>query len=506
MSVYGASARRDRHGWFLGLTGAQLTLLMTAAVPAWLAMAVGRWVALLVLVPGWIIVALLTTVPIRGWSAAQWIGVLTRHAIGSARGWTTWRAAAATLDPFAAEEEVDQADLPGILAGIRLHDGPPLTGRLERPALIQNLAARTWAMTARLDHPGIGMADDAARLLMGAGLAELLESCSAGGQIHHLAMQVRTVPDDGTQRDAWVHAHRQPGEPELSDQLHHLLDHTLQAAAVRTEAFLTIVCTEHTIGRDARRAGRGTLGRARVLHHVAGEVEARLLGALGCTQVTWLDTAELAAAIRTGFEPGDAAALGEATLASRHHQDLAADVPLAAAGPVTATTTLRCYRHGDWISAAATILLPRQGAVLGSLARVLVPSTIGERRALTVYYRPLGHAQADRQTGRAEMSAAMSSEILRRVGRIERASDRRTSQQLHDTDEKLHRGRALVHLTTAASVTVPADWDAHDHSRRLDASIRLSGFAPLPLDGAHDAGFAAATIPLGIGLPTRRGR
>ena len=35
---------------------------------------------------------------------------------------------------------------------------------------------------------------------------------------------------------------------------------------------------------------------------------------------------------------------------------------------------------------------------------------------------------------------------------------------------------------------------------RLDASIRRAGFAPMRLDLVQDAGFAAATIPLGISL------
>jgi hypothetical protein len=502
MSVYGASATRDRHGWFLGLTGLQVTLLLVAATPAWLAMAVGRWAALLVLVPGWLLACALVAVPVRGWSAAQWLGVLARHAIGGLRGWTTWRAAAATDEP----DNPADADLPGILAGIRLHDGPPLPGRLDRPALIQDLAARTWAVTARITHPGIGMSADDERDLAAAGLAELLESCAGAGQVHHLALQVRTVPDDGTQRGEWVRTHRLPDEPPLSSHLHDVLDATLQTAAVRTEAFLTLVADEQVIGRDAKRAGRGTLGRARVLHHLLAEVEARLLGALGCTNVTWLDTTALAVAIRTGFEPGDAVALGDAALRRQAPGSTTPDVPIAAAGPATASTTLRSYRHGDWASSSTTILLPRKGALMGSLARVLVPSTIGERRALTVFYRPLAHSQADRRTGRAEMSAAMSAEVRRRIGRVERASERRATAQVHATDEKLQRGRALVQITTAASVTVPATWDSHDHARRLDAAIRLCGFAPLPLDGAHDAGFAAATIPLGVGLPRRRGR
>jgi hypothetical protein len=45
-----------------------------------------------------------------------------------------------------------------------------------------------------------------------------------------------------------------------------------------------------------------------------------------------------------------------------------------------------------------------------------------------------------------------------------------------------------------------------EHGRRLDASIRGAGFVPLRLDLAQDSGFAAAAIPLGIGLPDRRGR
>ena len=54
--------------------------------------------------------------------------------------------------------------------------------------------------------------------------------------------------------------------------------------------------------------------------------------------------------------------------------------------------------------------------------------------------------------------------------------------------------------------TVPASWAVAEHGRRLAASIRAAGFVPLRLDLAQDSGFAAAAIPLGVGLPDRRGR
>ena len=44
--------------------------------------------------------------------------------------------------------DAGEADLPGILSSIQIHDGPPMTGQTARPAIIQNHATRTWAATA----------------------------------------------------------------------------------------------------------------------------------------------------------------------------------------------------------------------------------------------------------------------------------------------------------------------------------------------------------------------
>ena len=45
-------------------------------------------------------------------------------------------------------------------------------------------------------------------------------------------------------------------------------------AAVRHEAFVTVVVREDVINKDAKRAGRGVLGRARILYSVLAETEA----------------------------------------------------------------------------------------------------------------------------------------------------------------------------------------------------------------------------------------
>jgi len=508
MNAYGASATRDRQAWLFGLTGPQFFLVLAAGFPTWMAIAVGKWLALVGFVPLWGVVGLLICLPIRGWSAFQWIGVLFRHLAGAAFGWSRFqsKAAAGDLDLGDGENERDagEADLPGILAGVQIHDGPPMTGQTARPAIIQNHATRTWAATARIVHPGIGMSDEADRFRMGAGLTEMMETATAGNQIDLVVVQVRTIPDDGTERDEWVRHNARPDEPDVSAQVNAQLEQMTAGAAVRREAFVTVVVREDVINRDAKRAGRGVMGRARILYSVLGEVETRLTGSIGCTRVNWLDSSELAVAIRTGFEPGDAPALADAAIHHRDDPSIAAGVPIAAAGPTNASTALRSYRHGEWESASSTILLPPKGARMGALARVLVPSQPGERRALTVFYRPVSQQAADRATGRAQMSATMAATIRTKVGKDERAKDRRSVGKLHARDEKLEMGRSLVKVASAVSVTVPASWNVQDFGRRLDASIRVSGFTPLPLDGAHDAAFAVSAIPLGAGLPKKR--
>lgn len=509
MSVYGASATRERQGWLFGLTGPQFFMVMAAGLPTWAAMAVGAWVTLLVAVPLWLAVGMLICVPIRGWSALQWIGVLFRHLTGAAFGWTRFqsKAAAGDLDLGTADRDdggAHEADLPGVLAGIEIHDGPPMSGQSGRPAIIQDHAARTWAATARIVHPGIGMSDHADRFQMGAGLGELLEAATAANQIDLIALQVRTIPDDGTERQDWVRHNAREDEPEVSAQVNAQLQAMTAGAAVRHEAFVSVVVREEVLSKNAKRAGRGLVGRARILYSVLGEVEARLTGSIGCTRVDWLDTSALAVAIRTGFEPGDAPALADAAIHHRSDDSIPAGVPVAAAGPTNASTTIRSYRHGEWESISSTILLPRKGARMGALARVLVPSQAGERRSLTVFYRPVSQQAAERATGRAQTSATMAATIRTKVGQDERAKDTQSVDRLHQRDTKLEMGRSLVKVSSAVSITVPATWNAHDFGRRLDASIRISGFTPLPLDGAHDAAFAVATIPLGAGLPKRR--
>ena len=355
------------------------------------------------------------------------------------------------------------------------------------------------------------MADDDARLLMGAGLAELLEAAPAGGQIHLLALQVRTVPDDGTERADWVARHTgNPTNPTSRRRLHaparpHPAGRRRPHRGVPHRRRATRTPSAAT--PDAPAAA--SLGRARVLYHLSPRSKPACSAPSAAPSVTWLDTADLAVAIRTGFEPGDAPALGDAATCAPHATTQIR--PPASRSPPPArpppTTTLRGYRHGDWHSVAATILLPRKGARDGRPGPG--PGALDHRRTP----RPDRLLPAPGpHPGRPTAPAAPR---CRRRWRRDAPQGRPRRTRQGPPRHPAASTRPTRSSNAAApwsrsppplSVTVPADWDTHDYARRLDASVRLCGFTPLPLDGAHDAAFAAATIPLGIGLPRRRGR
>ena len=100
---------------------------------------------------------------------------------------------------------------------------------------------------------------------------------------------------------------------------------------------------------------------------------------------------------------------------------------------------------------------------------------------------------------RALVSLVVGDAYKRRFAAVA-AAPLRAYAKAHGLDDKLAHGNALVRPYAVATVTVPRPSSINEAGRRLDASFRRAGFAPLRLDLAHDLGFAVSTIPLGASL------
>ena len=147
---------------------------------------------------------------------------------------------------------------------------------------------------------------------------------------------------------------------------------------------------------------------------------------------------------------------------------------------------------------------PCQRRVIGALAPVLTPGEAGERRSFLVAYPILQQSAADRRTANSEWAADLGEEMRHKAKIKQRARSRAETAKARGVDAKLARGSALTRPYAVCTVTVPKTARIAEHGRRLDASVRRAGFAPLRLDLAHDVGVAASTVPLGVSL-TRRG-
>lgn len=499
MSTY-SDYQRDRLGWFFGLTGVQFMTLALGTLPGFWALSRQAWLSMLVLAIGWLLLVVVTVAPVRGRSATGWMLASTAFAAGGLLGWTRWRANATR----GAVVDLDEPDLPGALQGIQIHDGPPHGPRLERVAVIQDHARKTWALTAAVVHPGIGMQDGEERRRYGEALAELIDIARRTEKIDEIVILVRTVPEDGAEREVWVDKHSRASAPAAAVQINNDIALGLTSASVRTETFVTIVVPETKIARTAKESGGGLEGRSRELYLLMGEVEAQLRGPLGMTSVRWLTSPELALACRTGFAPGDRAGIVEAVALREKDPNVNADVPWALAGPSGADATVRHYSHDAWNSVSATIKLPTRGAVMGALAPILTPNEQGERRSFLVAFPIVAEGKANRQSGNAEWAADIAESLNEAAKRKTRAQQREQTSKARGMDVKLARGNALTRPYAVCTVTVPKTMRITEFGRRLDASVRRAGFAPLRLDLAQDVAFAASTVPMGISL-TRRG-
>lgn len=483
-------------GFFFGLSGVQLATIVVVSLPIFYSIQEQAWWAVLQMLALWIAITILVAVPVRGRSATGWLTATIAYGVGGAMSRTRFRSRVATGQ----DTELDRPDLPGVLASIEIHEGPPIGPSQERIAIVQNHATKTWSVTAAVVHPGIGMEDEAARERLGQGMSNLLDQCSRAELVDELLLITRTVPDDGAERADWMNKHRSPKGIELVRGVNNDIHSALSRASVRTEAFVTMVVTEAKIARHAKEAGGGREGRARVLHLLRAELEAQLRGAAGMTAVSWLTSPELSAACRTGFAPGDRAAIVEALSAQEQHSRVNADVPWAMAGPSGADTAVRHYSHDAWNSVSATIKLPVKGAVMGALAPIQTPTEAGERRSLVISYPVISRTAAERKTNSSEHAADVGEALREKAQKRQRTKERDQADRVRALDRKLARGNSMTQPYAVATVTVPKTMRAHEFGSRLDAAIRQAGFASLRLDVAQDVAFASSCVPLGISL------
>src|SRR5215213_9671013 len=177
---------RDRIGWFFGLSGSQLMCVAAAALPVFFALRRGAWADALLQVVVWALVTAVVVLRIHGRSTLGWLVAGLRFGLSRRAGWSAWRSQAATGRTLS----VDGPDLPGPLQRIAIHDG---AGTEAGPCLgvVQHYRTRVWAVSCRIDHDGIGMADDDTRTRLAAGLTDLIDAAARTDLVSAVLILIR---------------------------------------------------------------------------------------------------------------------------------------------------------------------------------------------------------------------------------------------------------------------------------------------------------------------------
>jgi len=509
------TADRTYHGWqhervnfLFGLSGRRTAVVAAAVLLAAAPLTASHLSGAAVAWPASALLTALACVRVAGRTLDEWMVALVSFHLLKLRGHSRFHSGA--FAPPGAADPLSPApmDLPGVLAPVRILEAETGTGGAM--AVLHHPHERTWTAVARIDFPGIGLADAARREAQVAGWGRLLAGlCVEGYPIVRVQALQRTVPDHGAALTSWHAAHLAADAPAQATAVTTELLATALPAAVRREAYLAFTLDERRAVTGIRAAGGGEAGACAVLaRHVRS-----LAAAVGDAELAvtgWLAPRELAEVIRTGFDPDSAPTLARrqaheaaARMAGYPHTELAAGVDPGLAGPVAASPSWGSYQHDSAVSAAYLVYdWPRSEVFATALFPLLGDGAA--RRALSVYFQPLSPRDAERRVLTERTQRDVAIRMRQKTGQVvpehERAALRRADAQ--DADRAA--GHGLVRFTGYVSVTVPDASELADAVTALEADAAAARIEIRRMWGAQDVGFALAALPAGLGLPRRR--
>ena len=381
----------------LGTLGTpQFVVLGLGLLPALFFLQAQAWILFAVALLSWLLLFAVVALPIRERPAWLWIADGLMHMIGKSTRTDQYTAKA--VGSGLSSEEATQFDLPGGLQGFEVFDGPTHAPSDMRRLCVLKDPEGGWVMVARLEHPGLSLTDPDAGDRWASALGDMLSAVARGEQLpHRVSLYVRTVPDDGAERAAWRRANSPTDVPEQVARDAEAVEASVLSQSISHEVYCAIRFRDEALVAGASRSTRRTLdSRIAAMYRALPEVTG-LLTSAGCEQVTWLSKGEVAAAVRTGFNPAAAQSIQVARAAKALGFEAFDEVQPAAAGPSAAPSPhARYYDHDGFRSAAYSLILPEMGTQVGSLGPLLTPGQPGERRSLALHYEPFDDKEASK--------------------------------------------------------------------------------------------------------------
>ncbi len=468
---------RSRRGILLGLSLPQLSLV-SAALAVLLATVISAGLlGALVLSPLWAAVAALVGIRRQGRSLIDWAPIALRHAHRRRTGQTRWLAR-----PVSRPRQDGLLHLPGSTASLRA-----VVPAGSVAAAVHDPHHQTLTAIARVSARAYALLDPPTQTQNVTGWGRALAGIARTGHVATVQVLERTVPDSGdTLARHWAQ-HGQPQTP-VAGQIYSDLVASAGPAAAPHETYLAVSLDLKAAKRLISQAGGGLTGAFTVMAQTTTSVTQAARSA-GLTVTGWLTTREIAAVIRTAYDPK---ALGN--LQQWSDTGLAEADP-AAAGPVvqieeTDRTVTDSARHATyWIEN-----WPRTETSPGFLHGLMF--TAGVRRTLSLIYVPQGIEAALRDVQRQKASIIADVSERARRGQVDSEADSVEYADVKLRERQLISGHADVALTGLLTVSAETDSLLDTACAQIETAAGTSQVDLRRLTYQQAEAFALAALPL----------
>jgi len=520
-AVGGPPARRSFGGWqrdrtavLLGLSGPRVLLLVAAVAVgvAWF-VAGERLPTLPAHAAASAALAGLASVRLAGRTADEWALTAACYGLGRARHRHRFLAAASDpiahsavgpaavveVGPAVTPASVGRPDLPGILAPLRLVE-VELTVDV-RAVVVLHPYDRTATAVARIHTPGLVGVDVATETRRVSGWATFLAGrCPDAGKVCRVQPVIVAIPDDGQALSRWALDHLDPAAPRAAVASYDDLLTRSAGASVAHAAYLAVSVDLRRARADVAAAGGGDLGGAaaalRQLRALTADVAAAGLSLDG-----WCTARELAETIRTAFDPAFA---GEAAR-RRVDPDTASGVDVARAGPRAAEAGWGVYRHDSGESVTYQVEgWPASPVHADLLAGLLSPASGRASHRLALTIEPIAPRRADAMLGAARTARSANLAMRARIGQVAPERERAELADAERQDVERAAGHGLCRYLALLTVTATDRADLDVACLDLEAAAARIRLELRRCWGVQDVAFAC-TLPLGLGLPSRKG-
>ncbi|MEU8594262.1 SCO6880 family protein [Streptomyces globisporus] len=470
---------RSRRGVLLGLSVPQLVVAGLTGLLLLAVILARGVVGALQLIPLWAVIALLVFVRHRGRALADWAPIVVRYALRRMRGQLVW-----LTRPSRQPTREGLLHLPGTAASLRVTTAPD-----GKYGAVHNPHTGTLTAVVKVSSRAYALLDSGTQQANVGGWGRALAALARTGQIARIQVIERTVPDSGDALRRYWEEHGRPDTP-MAGAIYNELIQSAGPAAAPHEAYVAVSLDTKAARRLINQAGGGLAGAFSVLAQITSTFDQAARTA-GLTPTGWLTAREIAAVVRTSYDPKALATLDRWSTAGRPEAEPAAAGPVVVVEKADHIATDSAVHATYWVEN-----WPRTETSAGFLHQLLF--TGGVRRTLSLSYEPKNLDAALRDVQRKKSSVIADAAERARRGQVESEADSIEYQDIKSRERQLIAGHADVALTGLLTVSA----DTEDELRTACAVVESAAVGAQldlrPLTWQQAEAFTAAALPLAL--------